>query len=245
MGLSVEGIRDLAERPEPFELPAPAVRSEQAEADWRAAVEAAAKQTEVKAERRGALETGAPRLNRATLLCISEGPPEPNRHTALYSAAANLAEFGCSEALALALLSESALDGGLPPSEVPRTILSGLKRAPMTPPPAPVHTAPVTAAGPDTHTAELAALWARSEEPAPPCANPAHVEPGEASEPPVDLPRGPAPNLPAGAKLYFADAKSRSCPATEAFKWTWEGAPQWFVVAQYPIPTGTLRREGP
>jgi len=44
----------------------------------------------------------------------------------LFSAAANLAEFGCPVALAHALLTEIALDSGLSPSDVRRQIDCGL-----------------------------------------------------------------------------------------------------------------------
>jgi hypothetical protein len=44
----------------------------------------------------------------------------------LYSAAANLGEFGCTPALAVALLEESALDSGLPPKDIRRGIECGL-----------------------------------------------------------------------------------------------------------------------
>jgi hypothetical protein len=44
----------------------------------------------------------------------------------LFSAAANLAEFGCPPALAHALLTETALDSGLPPNDVRRQIDCGL-----------------------------------------------------------------------------------------------------------------------
>lgn len=49
-----------------------------------------------------------------------------DRHRLLFSAAANLAEFGCPPALAHELLTESALDSGLPPKEVRRQIDCGL-----------------------------------------------------------------------------------------------------------------------
>jgi hypothetical protein len=44
----------------------------------------------------------------------------------LFSAAANLAELGCSLALAEALLSDAALDSGLSPSDVRRQIECGV-----------------------------------------------------------------------------------------------------------------------
>ena len=49
-----------------------------------------------------------------------------DRHRLLFSAAANLGEFGCSPALAVALLEESALDSGLPPKDVRRQIECGI-----------------------------------------------------------------------------------------------------------------------
>jgi hypothetical protein len=169
MGLSVEGIRQLAQRPEPFELPAPARRCEQAESDWRAAVQTVVKETEEKAERRAAVATGAPRLNRLTLDFIREGAPENCRAVRLFSAAANLAEFGCPTLLAHALLTEAALDSGLPPAEVRRQIDCGLKHvgampsesppAPGAPPPSP------SAATPRSVQEQLAALWANTLSP--------------------------------------------------------------------------------
>jgi hypothetical protein len=70
------------------------------------------------------------RLNRATLEFIRDGATSGNRALALFSAAANLAEFGCSLELAEALLTEPALDSGLTPSEVMRQIRCGLDHKP-------------------------------------------------------------------------------------------------------------------
>jgi hypothetical protein len=55
-----------------------------------------------------------------------------DRHRLLYSAARNLGEFGCPHELAWALLSEAALDSGLPPREVRRQIECGLADAQKT-----------------------------------------------------------------------------------------------------------------
>jgi hypothetical protein len=66
-------------------------------------------------------------LNRATLEFIRDGATTGDRHRRLFSAAANLAEFGCSFELAFALLSDAALDSGLPPSDVRRQIECGLR----------------------------------------------------------------------------------------------------------------------
>ena len=49
-----------------------------------------------------------------------------DRHRLLFSAAANLAELGCTAALAHELLTEVGLDCGLPPGEVKRQVECGL-----------------------------------------------------------------------------------------------------------------------
>jgi hypothetical protein len=65
-------------------------------------------------------------LNRSTLAFIRDGAAEGDRHRRLFSAAANLAEFGCPPDLAAELLTEAALDSGLSPAEVRRQIECGL-----------------------------------------------------------------------------------------------------------------------
>ena len=82
------------------------------------------------AERRAALASGNgdARLNRQTLDFIRDGAATGDRHRLLFSAAANLAEFGCPTSLAHALLSEAALDSGLKPSDVRRQIDCGLEK---------------------------------------------------------------------------------------------------------------------
>jgi hypothetical protein len=158
-GLCVEGIRRLAARPEPFEPPALAAPCEQAAADWRAAVEAAGREAESAAARRQFAPTRGPRLNQLTRQFLRDGAAEGDRHRLLFSAAANLAEFGCPLALAFELLTEPALDSGLAPSDVRRQIECGLRRAgPLTP-------APSLAPGPKGDDAgtlrkRLAVLWA-------------------------------------------------------------------------------------
>jgi hypothetical protein len=72
-------------------------------------------------------------LNRSTFDFIRNGADAGDRHRLLFSAAANLAEFGCPPDLAFALLTEAGLDSGLPPREVRRQIECGLSRiAPAT-----------------------------------------------------------------------------------------------------------------
>jgi hypothetical protein len=128
MGLSVEGIRELAKQAEPFALPVPPATCEQAAKDWTAAA-LVSQEAEGKAQRRAAVASGTPTLNRLTFDFIRDGADTGDRHRMLFSAAANLAEFGCPPALAHALLTEAALDSGLPPSDVRRQIDCGLQHA--------------------------------------------------------------------------------------------------------------------
>jgi hypothetical protein len=130
--LSLDGIRQLAKQPEPFALSTPAATCEQAAADWQTAMTAVRQQSEGKARRRAAVANGMPTLNRLTLDFIRDGAEWGDRHRLLFSAAANLAEFGCPPALAHALLTEAALDSGLPPSDVRRQIECGLQHGQQT-----------------------------------------------------------------------------------------------------------------
>ncbi|MHB1035743.1 MAG: DNA primase [Pirellulales bacterium] len=127
--LPLSAIVELAAKPAPFDLPTPTRTSETADADWQAAREWVVQESEGKAARRVAAN-GSPTLNRATLTFLREGAKAGDRHRFLFSAAANLAEFGCPPALALALLEESALDSGLSPKEVRRQIECGLAATP-------------------------------------------------------------------------------------------------------------------
>ncbi len=129
MGLSVDRIRHLAEDAEPFGLPTPPARCDQAAADWQAAAALVQQVADAKAQRRAAAADGTPKLNRATLDFIRDGAEQGDRHRLLFSAAANLAEFGCPPALAIALLTDAALDSGLSPSEARRQIECGLAHA--------------------------------------------------------------------------------------------------------------------
>lgn len=119
-------IVELAAEPEPFDLPEPPGGADQAASDWLAAAEAVERERIATTERRQATGAAGARLNRSTMAFIRDPPSTGNRHRLLFSAAANLAEFGCPPALAEALLSESALDSGLSPSDVRRQIECGL-----------------------------------------------------------------------------------------------------------------------
>lgn len=124
-GLSLDRIKQLAEQPEPFDLPTPAGRDDQAAADWLDAERWVAQQDEARAKRK-AESKGRATLNRLTLDFIRDGADQGHRHRLLFSAAANLAEFGCPPALAHALLTDAALDTGLTPTDVRRQIDCGL-----------------------------------------------------------------------------------------------------------------------
>jgi hypothetical protein len=115
-------ILELAQAPAPVELPDLPPVNEQAVTDWQAAINSVQAAQLARASRRS--NQSSPRLNRATLAFI-RGEDFPERNVALFSAAANLAEFGASLPLVEALLTEPALDLGLTPSEVNRTILNG------------------------------------------------------------------------------------------------------------------------
>ncbi len=115
--------------PTPFDVPQVTRTSEAAAADWQAAADQGAREGEAKAQRRAA-GNGSPILNRSTLAFIRDGAGTGDRHRLLFSAAANLAEFGCTPALAVALLEESALDSGLSPKDVRRQVECGLAAVP-------------------------------------------------------------------------------------------------------------------
>jgi hypothetical protein len=71
----------------------------------------------------GRRESGAATLNKLTREFLRGEPVgQGDRHRRTYSAAANLAEIGCPLAVARLLLTEPALDLGLPPKDVARCI---------------------------------------------------------------------------------------------------------------------------
>jgi hypothetical protein len=162
-GLSFDDIVRLAEAPAAFDIPDSPGRNDHAAADWSAAWSAVHRKAEVMADRRA---VGTPTLNRSTVDFILKGAEVGDRHRLLFSAAANLAEFGCPPALAHALLTEAGLNSGLPPSEVKRQINCGLEGG--------VALSSSTAASPPSVTpkarpdfaAQLASIWNRQPRPA-------------------------------------------------------------------------------
>jgi hypothetical protein len=123
LNLSTAGILRLAADSAPFDLPDPPAPNDQAIADWHAASEEVERSATAHQDRRA---NGNAMLTRATLAFIRDGAGPGHRHRLLFSAAANLAEFGCPPALAHALLTDAGLDTGLTPSEVRRQIDCGL-----------------------------------------------------------------------------------------------------------------------
>jgi hypothetical protein len=167
-GLTLERIQTLAVEPASFEVPTISEADPQAAADWRDAEATVSRESESKAQRRVAVANGAISLNRLTLDFIRKGAHQGDRHRLLFSAAANLAEFGCPLPLAHALLTEAALDCGLTPSETRRQIDCGLKHVaepgatlPLTEPAA-CFASVVSVPNVDNVRKQLAALWRSS-----------------------------------------------------------------------------------
>ena len=125
MRLSVESIQRLASEPKAFDVPTVSTRCDVAAGDWQETVERIGHEAEATRQRR-ASTNGVAKLNRATLDLIRDGASTGDRHRLLFSAAANLAEFGCPVELAHDLLTEAGLDSGLSPSETRRQIDCGL-----------------------------------------------------------------------------------------------------------------------
>lgn len=123
--MSVERIQVLAAAPQEFDLPEPTTGNTQASTDWQAAVQAVDTEKAAQTER---FSIGEPLLNRSTLEFMHNGANTGDRHRLLFSAAANLAEFGCPAGLAHQLLTQAALDSGLSPSDTRRQIECGLSR---------------------------------------------------------------------------------------------------------------------
>lgn len=123
--LSAERLQELAQGPVPFDLPLCPPPCHLAVTDWEEASQQVHADVQAARERL-AVGDGAAKLNRSTLDFIRNGAGTGDRHRLLFSAAANLAEFGCPPELAHELLTEAALDLGLRPSDTRRQIECGL-----------------------------------------------------------------------------------------------------------------------
>lgn len=124
LGLHVEGLKNLAQSPQPFDYPANTKPNAIAIEDWKRAVERVSLKT---VGRRTAGDDS--RLNRQTFEFIREGATPGERQLRLFRAAANLAELGAPLRLCESLLTESALNSGLTPSEAKRQIECGFNHA--------------------------------------------------------------------------------------------------------------------
>jgi hypothetical protein len=190
MNLSAERILQLAQGPEPFDIPTPGNRSDQAARDWAEAVAAVRKESAGR-QRCQAAGDGKPTLNRGTREFICRGAEEGDRHRLLFSAAANLGEFPSVEALAYALLREPGLDSGLPPSDVDRQIRCGLEHARKGTGGAGEPTPPADLpAGQQDVRAALAAAWATQAAQAAPTAPTPSAAPPPPGPPPGTEPSG-------------------------------------------------------
>lgn len=127
--LDAAAILSLAREPTPFIIPQPSTVPALMPSDWQDAADQAEKRIRERIANypTGRNENG--RLQRATLDFMKVGPDVGERHPRLFRAAADLTEHGAPPELVHALLTEAALDSGLPPSEVKRQIDCGIEHA--------------------------------------------------------------------------------------------------------------------
>jgi hypothetical protein len=127
--VTVKGLLDMARTPEPFDVPSTdgVESADFLVAVWDQAGRAVAEKAAAAEQRRLELGNGdrAATLNRKTRAFLDGDVEVGERHSRLYSAAANLAELGCPLLAVRALLTERALDLGLPPKDVERAIVNG------------------------------------------------------------------------------------------------------------------------
>jgi hypothetical protein len=45
------------------------------------------------------------------------------------------------------------------------------------------------------------------------------------------------PTPPPGSRFFYQDYRGRPCARAGAATWTWEGAPRWYHVLDFPLPT--------
>jgi hypothetical protein len=131
MHMDADAVRRHAVEPIPIDLPAsPSAVPVRLATDWLDAVRQVGHDDQARRER----ATGPgreTRLNPGTrdLILDPGGIAVGERHRAIFSAAANLAGFDSIDDLVAAVLTDPALDTGLPPSEVARQIRSGIAHA--------------------------------------------------------------------------------------------------------------------
>lgn len=127
--VTLDGVLDMARTPQPFDVPSTdgVESADMLVAVWDAAGRAVAEKAAAVEKRRVEVVSGARAVtvNKLTRAFLNGEVVEGDRHRLLYSAAANLAELGCPLPAVRALLTEPALDTGLPPKDVTRQIECG------------------------------------------------------------------------------------------------------------------------
>jgi hypothetical protein len=127
--VTVNGVLTLARTPEPFDVPSTdgVESADMLVAVWEGAVRAVAEKAAAAEQRRVEIASGgrAAGVNKLTRAFLAGDVDVGDRHRLLYSASANLAELGCPLPAVRALLTDPALDLGLPPKEVARQIECG------------------------------------------------------------------------------------------------------------------------
>jgi hypothetical protein len=131
--VTVNGVLSMARTPEPFDVPSvDGVESaDMLVAVWERAARAVAEKAAAAEQRRVEIANGdrVASVNRKTRAFLAGEVEVGERHPRLYSAAANLAELGCPLSAVRALLTDPALDLGLPPKDVARQIECGYAAA--------------------------------------------------------------------------------------------------------------------
>ena len=127
--LKPEAVVELARLPEPFDIPTGPALCHRADDDWSKARRA----VERRADRYTSARDGPPKLSAFARRFIRDGELDgAQREVSTFQVAAELTEVylaGGIDQLVFALLEETALDSGLPPSEVRHAIEGGLAHA--------------------------------------------------------------------------------------------------------------------
>lgn len=127
--ITVNGVLSLARKPEPFDMPSTdgVESTDMLVAVWESAGRAVVERSAAVERRRLEVASGnrSVTVNKLTRAFLNGEVEVGDRHRLLYSAAANLAELGCPLSAVRALLTEPALDAGLPPKAVARQIECG------------------------------------------------------------------------------------------------------------------------
>lgn len=127
--VAVDDVLGMARQPQPFDVPTTdgVESADMLVAVWDAAGAAVAKKAAAIEQRRVEIANGdrAVTVNKLTRAFLNGEVEAGSRHRLLFSASANLAELGCPLSAVRALLTEPALDTGLPPKDVARQIECG------------------------------------------------------------------------------------------------------------------------